>query len=108
MLEDVTGSPDSNVVDFGHAHMMTCPPGYQLMASDDSDGVYRQSMPDMPFTDLWKLLEKSRAIRRKNDSEMTPVEALVDLMGDERFALLTADDFENIKLELLRKVRCFG
>jgi len=108
MLEEDPDSDDSKIVDFGHAHMMTCPPGHQLTATNDSDEVYRQSLPDMPFTDLWKLLEKSRAIRRKNDTEWTPVEALADMMGDERFALLTADDFENIKLELKQKVRCFG
>ena len=100
-------SSTSSQADFGHANMLTCPPGHHLAKMNDPEEGYPHQMPDLPFADLWKLLDASRRLRM-NGQEITPIMALAALMNDERFPLLTTDDFKEIQAELLSKIRCYG
>lgn len=89
----------------GHALMATCPPGHHLL--EHPEVTYPHKVPDLPPVDLLKLLDISGRLPL-NDSEITPVMAWSALMRDERFATLRPADFEDIKQELLQKVRCYG
>jgi hypothetical protein len=89
----------------GHALMATCPPVYHIVQHPETQ--YPHKVPDLPPIDLVRLLESSDQLGLP-DNEITPVRAWTTLRKDERFYNLMPHDFEEIKQELLQKVRCYG
>jgi hypothetical protein len=89
----------------GHALMASCPPASHIQ--NNPNVKYPHKMPDIPLLDLQKLFELSTRITLP-DAELTPIQAWAYITRDERFRILSEVDFEDIKQELLRKVRCYG
>lgn len=88
----------------GHALMATCPPEHHIATKPEEK--YPHQMPDVAMPDLMKLLDLSA--RLPLDGEITPIMAWAMILQDQRFAELTAKDFEVMKGDLLAKVRCYG
>jgi len=98
-------SQDSEEDVSGHALMATCPPVYHIVQHPETQ--YPHKLPDLPSVDLVRLLESSSRLPLI-DNEITPVMAWSALTRDERFYTLMPHDLEDIKHELLQKIRCYG
>lgn len=103
--DDVVSDPESPLAEFGHANMLTCPSSHYLMA--DTDEPFSFNLENFPEVDLWTLLSRCHALPLTT-TEFTPAMAWFALMGDERFPLLSEDDLEEIKRDLLLKQQCYG
>jgi len=97
---DTELSPSPN----GHALMATCPPYSHI--DQHPDEPYPHKMPDLPAVHLMKLFQLSGNLSL--DGELTPVMALNMIRSHDRYADLTAADFEALGRELRSKTRCYG
>jgi hypothetical protein len=88
----------------GHALMASCPPEHHV--ANKPQEQYPHQMPEIGMGDLMKLLDLSN--RLPLDGEITPIMAWAMVMQDQRFGELTAEDIQNVKGDLLTKVRCYG
>lgn len=95
---------DSDADVSGHALMASCPPESHIV--NNPEEKYPHQMPDITMPDLLKLLDLSN--RLPLDSEITPVMAWAMILRDPRFFELSAKDFDDVKGDLLAKVRCYG
>jgi len=98
-------SQDSEEDVSGHALMATCPPVCHIVQHPETQ--YPHKLPDLPSVDLVRLLELSSQLPLI-DNEITPVMAWKALTRDERFYTLMPHDVEDIKHELVQKIRCYG
>jgi hypothetical protein len=88
----------------GHALMFTAPPPSHIQ---ESPGVrYPAELPKLQREDLLKLLDLSSQLQ-VNEPELPPVKAWIKLMQDDRFRMLSSEDFAALKSTLLRKVHCY-
>ena len=99
-----SNSPSHEPVINGHARMVSCPPPSYIATNPTSP--YEPTKPDLPNSDLMKLLSLSRNLPL--DGEFTPVEALTYIRGHERYNELTIPDFEVLIENLRDKSRCHG
>lgn len=97
---DTALSPSPN----GHALMATCPPYSHI--DQRPDEPYPHKMPDLPAVHLMKLFQLSGNLSL--DGELTSVMALNMIRSHDRYADLTAADFEVLGRELRSKMRCYG
>lgn len=88
----------------GHALMASAPPESHIANHPQEN--YPHQMPDIAMPDLMKLLDLSN--RLPLDGEITPIMAWAMILQDARFGELAKKDFEQIKGDLLAKVRCYG
>ena len=63
-------------------------------------------MPEIGMPDLVKLLDLSN--RLPLDGEITPIMAWAGIHSHPRRDELTREDFEDLKQDLVAKVRCYG
>ncbi len=90
----------------GHALMATCPPYEHVKARPNEPWPFK--MPELGTPDLSKLLQLSSRLPLHHGSEITPIMAWTFIYRNPRISELTAKDFERVKLDLTRKVRCYG
>jgi len=88
----------------GHALMWSCPPYSHI--DNLPDVQYPHKMPDVPNTELMRLLTLSQDLPL--DGELTPVIALNIIRNHPRFGELTLQDFKTIQEDLSTKTRCYG
>ncbi|KAF2252789.1 hypothetical protein BU26DRAFT_515236 [Trematosphaeria pertusa] len=88
----------------GHALMATAPPEHHIAHHPQEN--YPHQMPDIAMPDLMKLLDLSN--RLPLDGEITPIMAWAMILQDQKFKELSKEDVQQIKGELLAKVRCYG
>jgi len=104
--DDVASDPESPLAaEFGHANMLTCPSLHHLMA--DTEDPFPSYLLGLPKEDQWTLLNKCHTLPLTT-TEFTPAMAWFALMKDERFPLLSEDDIDEIKRDLLLKKQCYG
>ena len=90
----------------GHALMATCPPFEHVKARPNEPWPFK--MPEIETPDLSKLLALSSRLPLHHGSEITPIMAWTFIYRHPRLHELTPQDFERVKSELTRKVRCYG
>jgi len=88
----------------GHALMATAPPDTHI--ANCPEEKYPHQMPDITMPDLLKLLDLSN--RLPLEGEITPIMAWAKILQDEKFSMLSKEDIEFIKNDLLAKIRCYG
>ena len=87
----------------GHALMLSAP---TLTQQQEHSGPYQTQPPPMAMADLNLLLLNSRPFNR--NGEVTPIMAAHMIMADERFHLLSQEDFVKLQKSLKLKSRCYG
>ena len=88
----------------GHVLMATCPTHNHLIERPEVD--YPHMMPEMKASDLLRLLDLSN--RLPLQGEITPIMAWAAILRHEHVKVFNAEDFKNIKVDLLDKIRCYG
>ncbi|KAF2157608.1 hypothetical protein K461DRAFT_21427 [Myriangium duriaei CBS 260.36] len=89
----------------GHALMATCPPWSHVMGKPEDR--YPHQMPEVPHPELMKLLEASHRLPT-DGGEVTPVQAWMLIIQNERITSLSKRDIEMVQATLVSKVRCYG
>lgn len=89
----------------GHALMATCPPMAHVMNTPGDP--YPHKMPSVARPDLLKLLDASSRLPT-DGGEITPVQAWMMVLQDDRLQSMSQRDIEMVQANLLTKVRCYG
>lgn len=88
----------------GHALMATAPPYSHVQARPGER--YPNQLPQVQREDLLRLLNLSTQLQ-VTEAELPPVKAWIKVMQDERFRLLSTENFAKLKATLVRKVHCY-
>lgn len=88
----------------GHALMATAPPYSHIQ--DHPSERYPNQLPQVQREDLLRLLNLSSQLQ-VTEKELPPVRAWIKVMQDERFRLLSAENFARLKAALVTKVHCY-
>jgi len=86
--------------------MLSCPPNSYVEAHPSIP--YPHKAPDMPNSDLMRLLALSQELPFDNDGEITPIMALHMIRTDPLYTEMTVDQFMAVKEELKSVTRCYG
>jgi len=87
----------------GHTLMASCPPESHIINHPQVPWAPQDPGNTSNLASLYDL-----SMRLNLDGEITPVMAWGLVLGHPRFTELAKDDFESMKEELRRKVRCYG
>lgn len=88
----------------GHALMTTCPPGSHI--ANTPDVPYPHQAPNLPAADLMRVIDLAAQI--PTHGEIPPALALKIIREDERYGLLTQNDWQELTTKLKEKCRCYG
>lgn len=88
----------------GHALMASAPPYSHIR--DHPGERYPVELPQVQREDLLRLLNLSSQLQ-VTDAELPPVKAWIKVMQDQRFKLLSTENFARLKATLARKVNCY-
>ncbi|KAI5782456.1 hypothetical protein FPQ18DRAFT_421295 [Pyronema domesticum] len=89
----------------GHALMITCPPESWSTMNPGLPWDFKGQL-DIEAADLSILFDLSN--RLQLEGEMTPIAVWATIARHERFSELTMEDFDNVKHELVKKIKCYG
>ena len=104
MRANPPATEDLNYELSGHAMMLTNPlPSHLAMGPEKC----HHEPPNMPTNSLVKLMETAQRLPLEG-GEIPPILALRIIREDERYGLLTADDFRRITDKLRESSRCYG
>ena len=86
--------------------MLSNPPPSHI--ANNSEVPWTQAPPDIPIRHLMVLMDTASKIQLPRKGEITPVLALKRIRNDERYGLLTRQQFDNLTRLLQSKSRCYG